>query len=208
MTSTTLPLLPLNAVLFPGGRLRVRILDRHYLDKLLARISTTPTFGVCLLKRVSANQADSPLPALESIGCQAQFVNEVGLAEEASGSTLQLQLLGGQRFQLDALQQSATGVYEAAVRWLGADPVMTLPARYLPCANLLKRIVLDLEKQPGQAPLQSPYQFDDASWVSNRLCELLTLPNPARQKLMELNDPLVRLSLLDQYLHQHQILSS
>ena len=39
----------------------------------------------------------------------------------------------------------------------------------------------------------SRYRFDDAGWVANRWCEILPIPLAAKQKLMELPDPVVRL---------------
>ncbi len=52
--------------------------------------------------------------------------------------------------------------------------------------------------------VEPPFAFDSAAWVSNRLCEFLPIPMKARQKLMELDDPLVRLSLVHQFLQQRQ----
>ena len=52
--------------------------------------------------------------------------------------------------------------------------------------------------------VESP--FDSATWVSNRLCEFVPIPSKARQRLMELDDPVARLSLIHQYLQQHQVI--
>ncbi|MCK7499868.1 MAG: hypothetical protein MZW92_62890 [Comamonadaceae bacterium] len=49
-------------------------------------------------------------------------------------------------------------------------------------------------------PFAEPYRFDDAGWVANRWCELLPVPLAAKQKLMELEDPVIRLSIVDGYL--------
>ena len=45
-------------------------------------------------------------------------------------------------------------------------------------------------------PLLAPYQLDDCGWVANRWCELLPLPLQLKQRLMELDNPLVRLELV------------
>ena len=49
-------------------------------------------------------------------------------------------------------------------------------------------------------PSSRPYRFDDAGWVANRWCEILPISLAAKQKLMELADPQVRLRLVDEYL--------
>ncbi len=55
-------------------------------------------------------------------------------------------------------------------------------------------------KQQGNKPFLEPYRLDDAGWVANRWCELLPVSLAAKQKLMELDDPLVRLQLVDEFL--------
>ena len=52
----------------------------------------------------------------------------------------------------------------------------------------------------GSLPFLQPYQFDQAGWVANRWCEILPISVTAKQKLMELADPVVRLQLVDEYL--------
>ena len=51
-----------------------------------------------------------------------------------------------------------------------------------------------------------PYEFDDAGWVANRWCEILPIPQDAKQRLMELTDPVVRLQLVNDFLRQKGVL--
>jgi Lon protease-like protein len=48
--------------------------------------------------------------------------------------------------------------------------------------------------------------LDDATWVGNRLCEVLPISLVAKQKLMELTDAPTRLSIVHQYLVQQKII--
>ena len=52
----------------------------------------------------------------------------------------------------------------------------------------------------GRRALRAPYRLDDAGWVANRWCEILPISLAAKQKLMELDDPRVRLQLVDEFL--------
>ena len=52
----------------------------------------------------------------------------------------------------------------------------------------------------GQQPFAKPYRLDDAAWVANRWCEILPISLAAKQKLMELDEPIQRLRLVDEYL--------
>jgi Lon protease-like protein len=49
-------------------------------------------------------------------------------------------------------------------------------------------------------PLQPPYAWDDSGWVANRWAELLPLPADLKQRLMALDNPLLRLELVSDLL--------
>jgi hypothetical protein len=48
-------------------------------------------------------------------------------------------------------------------------------------------------------------QLDDCGWVANRWCELLGLPLELQQRLMALDNPLVRLELVGDLLQRRGI---
>ena len=50
--------------------------------------------------------------------------------------------------------------------------------------------------------IRTPHQLDDAAWVSNRLAEILPIQPLAKQRLMELTNPLMRLEIIHKYLTQ------
>ena len=54
--------------------------------------------------------------------------------------------------------------------------------------------------------LPPPHDFDDAAWVGARYTELLPIPLLAKQKLLELDDPISRLEILQKYLREHGLL--
>jgi hypothetical protein len=56
-----------------------------------------------------------------------------------------------------------------------------------------------------QHPFPEPHALDDAGWVANRWCELLPVPLSAKQKLMELDDPVIRLSVVDGFLRDKKV---
>ena len=51
-----------------------------------------------------------------------------------------------------------------------------------------------------------PHRYDDAEWIGCRISEVLPVQNLAKQKLLELEDPLARLEVLEQYLDQRRLL--
>ena len=62
---------------------------------------------------------------------------------------------------------------------------------------------LQAQGSTGQLlPIAPPHQWDDAGWVANRWCELLPIPLELKQRLMELDNPLVRLELVGDVLER------
>jgi Lon protease-like protein len=60
-------------------------------------------------------------------------------------------------------------------------------------------------QETDRLPFAPPFRLDDAGWVANRWCELLPVPLAAKQKLMALEDPVIRLSLVDGYLRDKKV---
>jgi uncharacterized protein len=74
-----------------------------------------------------------------------------------------------------------------------------VPPDLQPTAAALGKLIESLQQRTGaeaQLPLQPPWRLDDCGWVANRWCELLPLPAEMKQRLMELDNPLVRLELV------------
>ena len=76
--------------------------------------------------------------------------------------------------------------------------------RRLAWALLVVRVLQNLqEREPegmNELPLQPPYQWDDSGWVANRWTELLPAPAELKQRLMALDNPMLRLELISDLL--------
>src|SRR5262249_19368985 len=64
------------------------------------------------------------------------------------------------------------------------------------CVDLVRRVV----EQAGNAVFPPPHRYESASWGGFRLAEILPLPMTTRQRLLEMDDPTVRLSILHGFL--------
>ena len=72
-------------------------------------------------------------------------------------------------------------------------------------ATALRTLMTRLEARQAageKMPVLAPYRFDDCAWVSNRWCELLPIPIELRQRMLELDNPLVRLELVNDILER------
>lgn len=113
---------------------------------------------------------------------------------------LRARCTGTQRFRLDgAAAQQADGLWVGRAALLPDDIVLPPSAELLPAVHALSNAIATLKEQ-GALPFNTPHRLDDAGWVANRWCEILPISLAAKQKLMELDDPQVRLQLVHEYL--------
>ena len=190
-----LPLFPLNAVLFPGGLLPLRIFEQRYIEMAKACLKDNRSFGVCLITQGDevASAPSKPL-AFSLVGTRATLSSwdmpQLGI--------LLVTAVGGERFQVRSHRVEADGLVVAEAARIPAEPPLALPARFEPLAKLLELVAT--RASPHQFPEKRAY--DDASWVGYRLAELLPLPLSIKQSMLEINDSDMRLSLLQKFLQQ------
>lgn len=196
-----LPLFPLQTVLFPGGVLGLKVFEARYLDLVSDCMRTQQPFGVIALARgAEAGRSSAPVQ-LESVGVLAR-IDE--LDAEQSG-ILRVRCTGLQRFRRrgePAAQDN--GLWTSRIRLIDPDPAHVPGQAMLQTVRALAGAIKTLNEQ-GRSPFNEPYRLDDAGWVANRWCELLPVPVAAKQKLMELEDPVIRLSLVDGFLRDKQV---
>lgn len=194
-----IPIFPLNAVLFPGGVLPLRIFEARYMDMVRDCMQRSEGFGICLL-RSGVEVGDTATP--EDVGCLAEILEwdmpKVGM--------LHIRALGTQRFRIRQLQAQPDKLLRADIDWIAPDSGRPIAPEHIKCVGLLRSIVEESQAKNTPVPLAEPLHYDDSSWLSNRLCEVLPISMRAKQKLMELEDGSTRLSLVQQFLKQHHIL--
>jgi Lon protease-like protein len=198
-----LALFPLQSVLFPGAQLQLRVFEPRYLDLVSRCLREKQPFGVvCLRQGSEVRQSDEPV-LLESTGVLAAL-QEVD-AEQAG--VLRVKCLGTQRFEIDEPLQQPDGLWTARAWLVDDDPTVAPSEGMLSTVKALANAIGALERKSG-SPFAKPYRFDDAGWVANRWCELLPISLAAKQKLMELEDPQMRLRLVDEYLRGKGVVSA
>ncbi len=197
-----LPLFPLRAVLFPGALLGLKVFEARYLDLVSDCLRTRSPFGVVGLKQGFEAGDLSAAVQLESVGVLAR-IDEVD-AEQAG--ILRVRGTGLSRFRITAPpEQRGNGLWIAPAVEHVADDAPHLPGpAMLQTVQALAEAIRKLAER-GTEPFAQPYRLDDAGWVANRWCELLPVPLSAKQKLMELEDPVIRLSLVDGFLRDKKV---
>jgi Lon protease-like protein len=198
-----LPLFPLQSVLFPGAQLQLRVFEARYLDLVSRCLREKQPFGAICLRQGSEVRNVNETVQLESTGVLAR-IEEVD-AEQAG--VLRVRCLGTQRFEIDQPLQRPDGLWTARAWLVDDDAAAAPPEAMVPTVRALANAIGALERKAG-SPFIKPYRFDDAGWVANRWCELLPISLAAKQKLMELEDPQMRLRLVDEYLRGKGVVSA
>lgn len=204
--ATWLPLFPLKTVLFPGAILLLKIFETRYIDMVRECMKKNMPFGVVLIK---SGQEVGTAAIPEAVGCLAHITGW----DMHSLGIMMLTTRGGERFRILETRVLPDQRLEARIEMIAADANGPVSAIHLQCAKALKLVIDDIDAkgygEQGEAflsPFSRPIQLDNAGWVANRWCEILPIPLKARQKLLELEDAQTRLSIVHQYLQQHQII--
>jgi Lon protease-like protein len=199
-----LPLFPLGMVLFPGALLGLKVFEARYLDLVAESLRRRTPFGVVCLRQgaevAAGPRAGAPVE-LEPVGTLAR-IDEVD-AEQPG--ILRLRCTGTRRFRrVGTPQRRDNGLWTSRVELLGEDPPRVPGPAVASTVQALAEAIRKLD-QRDRVPFAPPFRLDDAGWVANRWCELLPIPLPAKQKLMELDDPQIRLSLVDGFLRDKKV---
>jgi uncharacterized protein len=189
-----LALFPLQSVLFPGAVLPLKVFEARYLDLIGRCMREGAVFGVVCLRH--GREAGRERVHFEREGVLAR-IDSVD-AEQAG--ILQVRCTGMQRFAiLGEPRQQGDGLWLADVLTQAEDEALAPDAAFVPTVKALANAIGALRQQ-GNTPFAEPYRFDDAGWVANRWCEILPISLAAKQRLMMLEEPQLRLRLVDEYL--------
>ena len=211
LTLSSLPLFPLGAVLYPGGVLPLRIFEVRYLDMIGKCHKAGAPFGVVSLTEGSEvrRRADVGTPGNDGFAHEAfSTVGTLATITEFSipqPGLMVIRCTGAQRFEISRREKLKHGLWIADVTRLEDDQPVAIPADLQGTADSLGRLIKSLQVRDipqAQMPLQAPYRLDDCGWVSNRWCELLPMPLELKQRLMQLDNPLMRLELVSDILER------
>ena len=189
--TTSIPIFPLNTVLYPGSLLALKIFEQRYLDMTKACVRDNTPFGVCRIRE----GREVGLPAVpEPVGCTALIVEW----EMPHLGVFHLRTRGEVPFRI--LQQSTQpdGLIRADVEWLAQSTGGIRAESFTLCRRVLEQII----EKVGSGYFFPPLAYDDPRWTSYRLAQVLPLEWEEKQSLLVLRDDGERLERLHAYLQQ------
>ena len=190
-----IPLFPLDTVLFPGGVLPLKIFEQRYLDMTAACMKEGLPFGICL---IATGKEVGGVAEPHAVGTLAEISNW----EMEQLGILMVTTRGGKRFRILEKATGSDNLLRATVEIIADNGPLPMPPERQRLLPLLRRVASDI----GPARFPEPHRYDDAEWVGYRITEILPVQNLAKQKLLELEDPLSRLEILEKFLDQRKLL--
>ena len=188
-------LFPLNTVLFPGSILPLKIFEQRYLDMAAACMKENKAFGICLIDE-GGETGTAAKP--HRVGTLAKIIDW----EMEQLGILQVTTQGERRFRIIDQEIGPNQSLSAMVEIIPDNGPLPLPVERQKLLPLLQRVIKDL----GSERIPLPHRLDEAEWVGYRITEVLPIQNLAKQKLLELEDPIARLEILEKYLSQRKLL--
>ena len=186
---TRLPLFPLNTVVFPGGRLSLRVFEQRYLDMVKQAIADDAPFGICAIRE----GAETGTPAVPHAVGTLVRVTDWDMPETG---ILHIDTQAQERFVIRDLHTEPSGLIVGTVEAVSSEPPVAVPEDVGLAVEILRHIVAEY----GDARFPAPHEFDNAVWVGYRLSEVLPLKLSTRQNLLEMNDAVTRLRILAEFL--------
>ena len=192
--SFELALFPLSSVLFPGAQLPLKVFEARYLDLIGRCLREAAPFGVVCLRQGFEVGRDGVRFEREGVLARIDDID----AEQAG--IVHVRCTGTQRFAIEGEpRQQSDGLWLAEVTPQADDEAVAPEPAVLATVKALANAIGALRQQ-GNSPFAEPFRFDDAGWVANRWCEILPISLAAKQRLMLLPEPQLRLRLVDEYL--------
>ena len=192
--TASVPIFPLNTVLFPGALLPLKIFEVRYIDMARECLREGKRFGVCLIRE--GGEVGTPTVPFE-VGCLARIVE----CDVEELGVLKVRIEGTERFRLLSAEVNRQGLIIGETEPLMAEAAIADTQGLAECADFLRKVIPAI----GPERFGTPLRFEDASWVGFRLAEILPLRNDVRQRLLEVTDAALRVGVLHRFLREQKL---
>lgn len=182
---SAVPIFPLHAVLFPEGKLPLRIFEPRYLELVKRSLKEDAPFVIAALlsgQEVLSGAPEAGLPRVAPVACLVRIVDFDALAD----GTLGITVAGEGRVRIDRSWEGPGRLLEGDLTAL--EPWSTVPPR-ADQAPLLQ-VLSQLLEHPAVEKLAPVVRWEEAWSVAARLTELLPFTPGFKQALLAEVDPL------------------
>ena len=190
-TPIRLPLFPLKTVLFPRGKLPLRIFEARYIDMVKRCMRENSGFGILNIREgseVKIKEIDYA-PILSTVGTEVRIID----FDQIEGNLLGILVEGFSKFKVTNSWEETDHLLVGEVEHIEKEADCEL----LENNGALVQILKELVKHPMVEKLDLSIDYSNGVDVSYRLTELLPLDLTIKQSLLELVDTQQRLQELN-----------
>ena len=188
-----IPLFPLNAVLFPRGRLPMQIFEKRYLDLISRALRTDTGFGICLIREGGEVARTGVRQKVHRTGTYARIIDWETLPNGLLGITAE----GVRKFTILECRAQDDNLLMARVSWSDEDDSEREPIPVDAQSESLVQLLQQLTNHPMIERLNLDIDYSNLREIGWRLSELLPIPASSRQALLEIEEPHVRIEEIE-----------
>ncbi|MFK8329524.1 LON peptidase substrate-binding domain-containing protein [Pseudomonas sp. BJa5] len=190
----TLPLFPLNTVLFPGCYLDLQIFEARYLDMIGRCMKKNGGFGVvCILE---GDQVGTVPAGFSLLGCEAVIRD----FQQQDNGLLGIRVEGIRRFHVGPFEVQKDQLLVADVQWLAEAPDAPLSE----ADSDLLALLVALGEHPMVEALGMPREVTGQQSLANQLAYLLPFVEDDKLELLAIDSPRQRLDKIQALLDRLQ----
>ena len=190
----SLPLFPLNAVLFPGCVLDLQIFEARYLDMIGRCMKQGEGFGVVCI--TEGSEVGNVPEGFSQIGCEARVTD----FQQQDNGLLGIRVMGGRRFRVVEAQTQRDSLLLAEVEWLEEPAEKPLQEE----DEDLVALLVALAEHPMVAALNMGLTASGQQSLANQLAYLLPFAEEDKIELLEIDDAEERLDAIQELLDEMQ----
>ncbi len=195
-----LPLFPLESIVFPNGLLALRIFETRYIDMVRHCMREQSSFVVTANQRLEETQ-DILTPHL--IGTRVDIIDFEQLPDGLLGITIH----GKEKVDIANIQEQADSLLTADISSSQLDSEENIPEDFALLAKVLKKMFPEIQSHYGESAQQYMSEnYQDASWVSSRLVEVLPMDVQMKVELLRMQDSGERVRVIYEALERMQVI--
>jgi uncharacterized protein len=194
-THHQIALFPLQLVLFPGGLLPLKIFEKRYVDMVRACLRENKAFGIVSI----CGSNDSSIYPFSMLGTLVEIID----TDVSQPGLFNIKCVGTQKFKINAASQQTDGLWIGDVELLEPETDLAVPSDLTPAKVYFEQLLTSLaheEIPENEMPFSRPFKLDSCVWLSSRWCEILDMPLLEKQRMLALDDALLRLTLINDML--------
>ena len=186
----SLPLFPLQTILFPGISMPLQIFEQRYLHLVSESLREGTGFGIVLIKE--GNDVDAA-PEIFPVGVQVAIVDWY----QQDNNLLGIRVLAERKFRVRSSAQRSDHLLIGEVEYLPPEPTAPLDN----FGHELATLVSELKQHPALAGYELP-NIADLRTLGWQLAQLLPIEPEEKVALLELADPRERVLRIARWLER------